>query len=333
MNARTLENATKRLREERIAVVNQVATSQQESIFAVRPVSCDLTHPGTAQRSGDAADLDATRLKVHHEGHEVPNEASPRDRFDREEIRGRDRAPMRLQERLPARRPLARGIDSILRQDSFDRVSSDGESEIGERALDPRVAPSRIVACHLEDQCLDLAGDSGPARAAPCAPVVLLGNELAVPAEQRIWGDNRRELAEPRSSERLCPSGEAPTLRIREAKSPSSELLPERQILGLQILDYLCLLAADPSDQQEQEELDRERHHDLDASRFAASHNRPDRCRRRTIKLLDFGMDLSRRSFGTIRGTCWLLNSVTARSSRLASAGRRRARIVNRRAT
>src|SRR4029453_18676699 len=47
---------------------------------------------------------------------------------------------------------------------------------------------------------------------------------------------------------------------IREAKSLAAELLEESLVLGLQVLDGLFLLAADPSDQQEQEELNRERH-------------------------------------------------------------------------
>jgi hypothetical protein len=36
--------------------------------------------------------------------------------------------------------------------------------------------------------------------------------------------------------------------------------LEQSSILGLQILDDILLLAADPSDQQEEKELNRERH-------------------------------------------------------------------------
>jgi hypothetical protein len=53
---------------------------------------------------------------------------------------------------------------------------------------------------------------------------------------------------------------ETATLSIREAKSLAAELLEESLVLGLQVLDGLFLLAADPSDQREQEELNRERH-------------------------------------------------------------------------
>src|SRR4030095_13012144 len=101
-----------------------------------------------------------------------------------------------------------------------------------------------------------------------------LGDELAVPAQQGIRGDDRRELAKPHSSEWLCLSREATTLRIREAKSLSPELLPQRKVLGLQILDDLRLLTANPTDQHEQEELNRERHSGRDASSTSACRNR-----------------------------------------------------------
>jgi hypothetical protein len=57
------------------------------------------------------------------------------------------------------------------------------------------------------------------------APVVLLGDELSVPAQQRIRRDDRSEFAELLSSEWLGLSREPATLRIREAKPLAPELL------------------------------------------------------------------------------------------------------------
>jgi hypothetical protein len=134
MHSRPLEDRSKGLREERIAVVNQIPAAEQESILAVRPIPCDLTHPVSVGRINDSCDLDPACLEVDHEQNEVPNETSPRDRFDREEVRRCDCAPLRLQEGLPAHRPLPDGINSVLRQDALDRVPPDGESEIRERS-------------------------------------------------------------------------------------------------------------------------------------------------------------------------------------------------------
>ena len=146
---------------------------------------------------------------------------------------------------LVGRRP-AGSIPFSARTHSLDCVSAHGVPEIGEGSLDSGVAPSRIVAGHLDDPSLDLAGDSRSARSPSRAPVVLLGDELPVPAEQYLGGDDRRELTKLSSSEGLRLSREAATLRIREAKPLPSDLLNESPILGLQILDDVLLLAADP---------------------------------------------------------------------------------------
>src|SRR5262249_9966684 len=159
--------------------------------------------PDSIGSGDDSSNLDPTRLEIDHEQHEVPHETLPRDPFDREEVGRGDRSPVRLQEGLPAHGPPARGIDSVLRKDSLDGVSPDEESEIRKRAPDSRIAPARVVARHLEDPSLDLAIDPWATRTALRAPVVLLGHELPVPAQQRVRGDDRGEFAEPGSSEWL----------------------------------------------------------------------------------------------------------------------------------
>src|SRR5258705_4789595 len=126
-------------------------------------------------------------------------------------VGGGDRSPMRPQEGLPTRRPSPSRIDSVLRQDSLDRVSADGVPEICKRP-GSGCTPSRVVARHLEDQALDLAGDPRSTRTASRAPVVFPSDVLPVPAEQRIRRDDRRDLVELSSSEWLCLSGEAATL-------------------------------------------------------------------------------------------------------------------------
>src|SRR5258706_11796590 len=146
MYSRTLDDFSEALRVERIAVVNEVAAPEQESVFAVRPVSSDLTHPGSVGRHGDSSDLDLTGLEVDHEQHEVANEPPPRDPFDREEVGRGDRSPVRLQEGLPLHRPTTGRVDSILCQDALDRSSADGVPRDW-RGL-PGFGCSPIADCH-----------------------------------------------------------------------------------------------------------------------------------------------------------------------------------------
>jgi hypothetical protein len=93
MHTRTIEDFSEAPCEERIAVVNEVAGPEQESVFAIRPVSSDLTHPSAVGRADDSGNLDLMRLEVDHEEREVPNETPPRDAFDGEDSRGTHRSP------------------------------------------------------------------------------------------------------------------------------------------------------------------------------------------------------------------------------------------------
>jgi hypothetical protein len=74
---------------------------------------------------------------------------------------------MHLQQGLPAHRPTTRGIDSILCQDSLDRVSADCESQIREGSRDSRVSPSRSSRYHRSKVSGDTIGESSRSRALP----------------------------------------------------------------------------------------------------------------------------------------------------------------------
>jgi len=76
MHSRMFERLSEDTCEEWIAVVDEVATPKQKSVFAVRPVPGDLMHPGSAWGGDDAGDLDSTGLEVDYEQHEVPNESA-----------------------------------------------------------------------------------------------------------------------------------------------------------------------------------------------------------------------------------------------------------------
>jgi hypothetical protein len=87
-------------------------------------------------------------------------------------------------------------------------------SKILERASNPRVPPRGIVLRHAPDQLMEL----GPAAASACSrhrirPFV--GDELPVPAEQRVRRDNRRDLAQ-RLPTQPIGSGQFPAVVIGE---------------------------------------------------------------------------------------------------------------------
>ena len=93
-------------------------------------------------------DLDPPRGEVDDKHRVERDQATPRPHFRREEIRAGDRAPVRAQKRLPRCRTLRHGRDAVRPQNPGNRRAADAMPEILERALDPRVAPRRILLRH-----------------------------------------------------------------------------------------------------------------------------------------------------------------------------------------
>jgi hypothetical protein len=156
---------------------------------------------------------------------------------------------MRLQEGLP-RHTLAslwRRLDAVLREDAPDGISTDNVTDVAKRAADAGVAPGWIRFRHREDKLADSLGGAGTTRTAPLAAVILLGNQLSIPAKDRVRGDNAAKLAQRRSPDCLPLLGQATPLTGCEANPLPVELLPEDSVLLSQVLDDVALVAVRPA--------------------------------------------------------------------------------------
>jgi hypothetical protein len=67
LDARGFQDLAKRLREQRISIVNEVASFVQKALVAVSEVSCDLAHPLAVGSRKDSGDLDSSGLKIDGE--------------------------------------------------------------------------------------------------------------------------------------------------------------------------------------------------------------------------------------------------------------------------
>jgi hypothetical protein len=65
-------------------------------------------------------------------------------------------------------------------------------TDVLERAMDPWVAPRRVVRRHPHDQLTDLEQDTTPAGSPGIRP--LAGNQLAMPPQQGVWRRDRGNL-------------------------------------------------------------------------------------------------------------------------------------------
>jgi hypothetical protein len=87
----------------------------------------------------------------------------------------------------------------------------------------------------------------------PLTAVVLLGDEIPVPAQDSVGIRDGCDLTQHLSAKRLGESGETAPLRIGQVNAPA-ELLQEEAVLGLEVLDCPLLVASDPRPEQRRTE-------------------------------------------------------------------------------
>ncbi len=79
-----------------------------------------------------------------------------------------------------------------------------------------------------------------------------------VPAQDRIWRDDRGDAGENAPTEDLALRCESAALVIRESESSPAELFLQDAVLLHEVLDNLVLVAIDPAGERGEEELKRE---------------------------------------------------------------------------
>ena len=109
-----------------------------------------------------------------------------------EEVACRKGIPVILDELVPRglSRTLRRWCDAVILEDPFDSRLADRVVQIGQCPLDSSVSPSPILLGHALYEASNAHGNPWPPRFAIGAAVVLRGNELAVPAEDRVGRDD-----------------------------------------------------------------------------------------------------------------------------------------------
>ena len=262
LNTGALQDLAKDPRIEGIAVVNQRARPAQTAIDRVGHIAGLLLHPRAARLRVDPGDGHAAGSQLDHEEDEVPPEPRQRQHLDGEQIAGRQALPVRLQERLPGHvpAPLGRRVDSVVVQDPLHRGPGDSVAEVRERAADPRVAPPRIVDRHPDHELGDVLSGHWSTSTSAGAAIVFLGDQSPVPTQDRIRGDDARDLRQDPPAEFVTAHSESTTLGVRQAKRPRAQVFSEDPILLPEIVDQIVLVTVHPASEREDEELQRRRH-------------------------------------------------------------------------
>src|SRR5262249_49803748 len=123
--------------------------------------------------------------------------------------------------------PLRCRLNPVPRQDVGDRATTDVVSQIGERPLNSSIAPSAVLLRHAHHQLLNLRRLPRSSGTPFLAAVVLLRDETAMPAQQRLGCDDRAQLDQYLPSQPFRLGGQPATLVVSETQSLVAQLLPQ----------------------------------------------------------------------------------------------------------
>jgi hypothetical protein len=159
--------------------INDLAAAFTDLVHGVVP---GLLHGPFARRvRGDATEMHPPGA-VFNEHQEV--QPLQQHGVHMQEVHREDAGRLSAQELPPRRaRSARRRADAGSSQDLIDGRGRDRDAELGQLAVDPAVAPQRILFRHADDEAGDAADCLRPARPAPFASVVLPGGQPAVPGQ------------------------------------------------------------------------------------------------------------------------------------------------------
>jgi len=176
------------------------------------------------------------------------------------------------QERLPGRLVGLVGIgqQAVVQHHPANRLPRHVIAQSLQLAVDVAVPPRRISRGHLQHQLADGVGLLGDwaTLAPPVGPVVLPGDEPAMPAEQRVRGEECADLLQQLPAELCRGLPQTGSLRVVQTDAFLAQLFTKDFVLDPEIADCVLLLPVHPAgDGQHHESPDRFEHSAADCNR------------------------------------------------------------------
>jgi len=161
---------------------------------------------------------------------------------------------VRLHKRSPWSRALPSRRNAMHAQHACDRRATHAVPNVLQRTLNPCVAPRRILGCHSNDQGSEVCPKTTMARTrASVGPFAR--DQFTVPANNRVWRDDRRHLREQLTPQSVPQFAEASPLPIVKTQPPSIEPRLQNAILLSQKRDQICLLTMKPGTYRQDDQL------------------------------------------------------------------------------
>jgi len=129
--------------------------------------------------------------------------------------------PKPAQKLRPGGLPVAlwRRFQAVFFENVRNGAPRDLVAQISQRTLDPPVAPIPVFRCHANHQVFSLIPGSGPTGPTLFAAVVLSGDQLPAPSQQRLRGNYCGNLMKDSTAKLFGLGGQAPTLVVVQRES------------------------------------------------------------------------------------------------------------------
>ncbi len=149
-------------------------------------------------------------------------------------------------------------LDTVSLESSLNGRTTKSQTHVLKCAAKSRVSPGSIVTSHGDDLLDRVTRRTSTAGAATYPrPVVLGGELLPVPTQDRFGCSERRDLGQSCAPERPAFFREKTALGVRESQTLGPDVRPENTILGAQVLDGLALSPTHPARDQQDQKLER----------------------------------------------------------------------------
>ena len=192
--------------------MDQVSRAPKETIEVVGKISCILFHPLTIRLLVDPCNLHASRLQLYKEQNNVPPEPGQSQDFNGEHIGCGEPVPMGFEKRIPWHGPpsFRSRFDSVVLQYPFHCISCNLMSKVGERSAYSRVAPGRVLCRHSHYEFGDIGGSLWSTSSSSSTAVVLLCDQVPLPAQYRVGRHNPGHSSQCLTSELLAAHSKPP---------------------------------------------------------------------------------------------------------------------------
>jgi hypothetical protein len=197
------------------------------------------------------------RRNVYDKEDVVPDQPESSQHLDREEIGASICSEMRHDESVPTRvaSSLRCRLDATFLEDRIDGVASDVMAQFEERSPDSGLSPARILSRHTNDKLCDVRLRSWSPQSPLSRGIVLGGNQVAVPPQERVRCNDEPKNSQCRATYGLGLRGKPSTLPVCPANALIAKLLAQCLIHGLDLLNHSLQVSIHPPHKDQKKEL------------------------------------------------------------------------------